>query len=175
MFAQLEAGRFAAGELVDAVREEEFSLRVDEIPFAVVLQGAEAAGRLERRAVRPAAEPVQPGDGGVGGEVALFRFERRGKLRVAVGFAVPLLMFVLPVDIDCGVEGFRAPDCVGDAFPGLLKPDVADREFQVARRGVFEQHDVGDLLHVEVVCAARPSNGFSTPSKTTSSGAMPSR
>ena len=82
VFAQIESGRFPIGKLINAVREEQFSLRIDKIPFPVVFFRSKAAGRLESRAVRPAAEPVETGDGGIGFQIARLLFASRSEIRI---------------------------------------------------------------------------------------------
>lgn len=67
------------------------------------------------------------------GKVGLLLLSSGGKFRVIVGFAVPLLMLILTVDIDCGIKSLCALDRAGYPPPRFFDPDIADRELLLSQ------------------------------------------
>ena len=94
-------------DAVDAVRPEQITFGVRQIPFAVVLLRVEGAGSLETRPFAPAAEFGKGGGAAVGCEIVFFSFPRQLQLLIRLHLAGPLFVDVLAVAVDEREEPFR--------------------------------------------------------------------
>ena len=104
------AARDASGRLfpraIDALREEEMPVGIDEPPFAVHLLRTEASRGLQLRALRPAAEAVRVWDAvGIRGDFRLLGRAARAKFVARMDLVGPLGEIGLSELVHPGTEG----------------------------------------------------------------------